>query len=68
MAYRAGWIRARAIQGVERVKRVKCACGWQIEGTEEEVVPAVIEHGEKFHNMRATREEVLATLESAEEA
>ncbi|HEY3057903.1 MAG TPA: DUF1059 domain-containing protein [Chloroflexota bacterium] len=48
------------------MKRVKCACGWEIVGTEDEVVPAVIEHGEKFHNMRATREDVLASLEAAE--
>ncbi len=49
------------------MKRAKCACGWEIEGTVDEVVPAVIEHGETFHNMRATREQVLASLESAED-
>ena len=48
------------------MRTAKCACGWQITGPQEEVVPAVIEHGEKFHNMRATPEQVIATLESAE--
>ena len=47
------------------LKRLRCACGWQIVGPEDEVVPAVIEHGEQLHNMRATREEVLARLEPA---
>jgi len=48
------------------MKTAKCACGWAITGSLEEVVPAVIEHGEKFHNMKATREEVLASLGAAE--
>jgi predicted small metal-binding protein len=48
------------------LKRAQCACGWEVSGTEEEVVPAVIEHGERLHNMRATREQVLAQLASAE--
>jgi predicted small metal-binding protein len=48
------------------MKTAKCACGWQITGPQDEVVPAVIEHGEKFHNMRATPEEVQAMLQTAE--
>ena len=48
------------------MKRLQCACGWEITGQEDEVVQAVIEHGEKMHNMRATREEVLARLETVE--
>jgi predicted small metal-binding protein len=48
------------------MKRLSCACGWEVTGPEEEVIAAVIEHGEKLHNMRATREEVLARLETVE--
>jgi predicted small metal-binding protein len=48
------------------MKTLRCACGWEITGPQDEVVEAVIEHGEKLHNMLATREEVLARLESAE--
>jgi uncharacterized protein DUF1059 len=40
--------------------RVRCACGWEVVGTEEEVVPATQEHGRRVHNMAATREQVLA--------
>jgi predicted small metal-binding protein len=39
-----------------------CACGWQVEGTEDEVVDATIEHGRRIHNMDATREQVVASL------
>jgi predicted small metal-binding protein len=48
------------------MKRAQCACGWEVTGTEAEVVPAVMEHGERLHNMRATREQVLAQLETVE--
>jgi predicted small metal-binding protein len=40
--------------------RVRCACGWEVVGVEDEVVPATQEHGRRIHNMAATREEVLA--------
>lgn len=43
--------------------RVGCACGWEVIGSEAEVVPAVLEHGERVHNMSGTREAVLATAE-----
>ena len=48
------------------MKKLRCACGWEVSGPEDEVVAAVIEHGEKLHNMQATREEVLARLEPVE--
>ena len=50
---------------MSELKMLRCECGWQIVGSEEEVVPAVIEHGQKLHNMQATREQVLARLEPA---
>jgi predicted small metal-binding protein len=43
--------------------RVGCACGWEVVGTEAEVVPAVLEHGERVHNMSGTPEQVLANAE-----
>lgn len=39
---------------------VRCACGWETRGTEDEVVAATAAHGELRHNMRATREQILA--------
>jgi len=43
--------------------RVGCACGWEVVGSEAEVVPAVLDHGERVHNMSGTREDVLANAE-----
>lgn len=40
--------------------RVRCTCGWETTGTEDDVVTATAEHGERIHNMRATRDEILA--------
>jgi hypothetical protein len=45
--------------------RVRCVCGWEVVGTEDEVVPATQEHGRRTHNMSATREEVLAMASGA---
>jgi predicted small metal-binding protein len=39
---------------------VRCVCGWETTGPEEEVVVATIDHGRRVHNMTATRDEVLA--------
>ena len=42
-----------------------CACGWEITGSEDEVVDATIDHGRRIHNMEATREQVLVALHEA---
>jgi predicted small metal-binding protein len=42
-----------------------CACGWQVRGSEDEVVEATIDHGRRIHNMEATREQVIAALHGA---
>jgi predicted small metal-binding protein len=47
---------------VERL-RVGCVCGWEVVGSAEVIVPAVLEHGEKIHNMSGTPEQVLANAE-----
>lgn len=44
---------------------VRCVCGWETAGPEEEVIVATIEHGRRLHNMAATREEVLAMAVAA---
>jgi predicted small metal-binding protein len=44
----------------------RCACGWEISGSEDEVVDATIDHGRRIHNMKATREQVLAVLRAGE--
>ena len=43
----------------------RCACGWEVHGSEAEVVDATIDHGRRIHNMEATREEVLVALHEA---
>lgn len=49
----------------EETLTVRCACGWEITGSAAEVVPTVIEHGERIHNMTATPEQVLASASAA---
>jgi predicted small metal-binding protein len=48
---------------VSQQLRVGCACGWEVVGTADVVVPAVLDHGEQVHNMKGTREDVLANAE-----
>jgi predicted small metal-binding protein len=43
----------------------RCACGWEIRGTEDTVVAATIDHGRRIHNMEASREQVLAALRAS---
>jgi predicted small metal-binding protein len=43
----------------DEILTVHCACGWEISGTEAEIVPATVAHGRQLHNMKATREQVL---------
>ncbi len=44
-----------------RLLRVRCACGWETTGSERDVLAAAEEHGLRVHNMRATRDEIMAT-------
>jgi predicted small metal-binding protein len=39
---------------------VRCACGWETTGVENDVIVATTEHGRRVHNMTPTRDEVLA--------
>ncbi len=40
-------------------RRLVCACGWEIRGSEAEVIAGTQEHARRLHNMTASREEVL---------
>ena len=40
----------------------RCACGWEVTGSEDVVVDATIDHGRRIHNMEATRAQVHAAL------
>jgi len=39
---------------------VRCVCGWETSGAPDDVVAATSEHGQRIHNMAATREQILA--------
>ncbi len=47
---------------------VRCACGWQTKGTEDEVVAETQEHGRRLHNMLPSRSDVLAMVATADDA
>jgi predicted small metal-binding protein len=47
------------------VKVVKCPCGFEARGTEDELVPIVIKHGRDVHNMEVTREQAIAQMQPA---
>jgi predicted small metal-binding protein len=49
------------------VLRVRCACGWEASGDEDELVKATQEHGRRMHNMVATRDEVLSMVMAADD-
>lgn len=40
--------------------RIACACGWEVAGTETEVVDATIDHGKALHNMEVSRDQAMA--------
>ena len=44
---------------------VRCECGFEVRGTEDELVPVVQQHGRDAHNMQVTREQVLAMAQPA---
>ena len=43
--------------------RVRCVCGWETIASLEAAVAAAIDHGQRVHNMTATRDAVLAGAE-----
>lgn len=45
---------------------VRCECGWETVGTEDEVVTATQAHGVEVHNMQASRADVMAMSSTVE--
>lgn len=45
--------------------KVSCECGFVTRGSEDEVVEAMQDHAINAHNMKATREQILARAERA---
>ncbi len=43
-----------------RMLVVRCECGFEVRGTADEVVAGIEDHALNKHNMRTTREQVLA--------
>jgi len=50
------------VDGVGRQKEllVRCECGIEFRGTADQIVPALQKHAGESHNMKVTREQVLA--------
>jgi predicted small metal-binding protein len=46
----------------------RCACGWEVTGSEDDVVDATIDHGQRIHNMVATRDQVVTALRASSPA
>jgi predicted small metal-binding protein len=44
----------------DKMITVRCVCGWETTGPEDDVIVATTEHGRQLHNMAPTRDEVLA--------
>lgn len=44
---------------------VRCDCGFEARGAEDELVRAVQKHGQEAHNMQVTREQALAMASPA---
>ena len=49
----------------QQVLVVRCECGFEARGSEDELVPAMQRHGKDVHNMDATREQVLERAQPA---
>lgn len=48
---------------MQETLRTRCVCGWEVTGSEDEVVEATLDHGQRVHNMAGTREQVLERAE-----
>jgi predicted small metal-binding protein len=49
--------------GPENELVVRCECGFETRGTADQIVPALQKHAGESHNMKVTREQVLARAE-----
>ena len=46
----------------------RCACGWEVTGSEDQVVDATIDHGRRIHNMETTRDQVVMAVRASSPA
>jgi predicted small metal-binding protein len=51
-------------QGARPTVSLRCACGWEARGAEDEVITATRDHGRRVHNMEATDAQIIAMIES----
>jgi predicted small metal-binding protein len=47
---------------MDESRMLRCACGWEVRGTLDELEIAAQEHGRRLHNMEPTRGQVLAMV------
>ena len=52
-------------QPTEQQLVVRCECRFEVRGSEDEIVPALQKHAGESHNMKVTREQVLARAHPA---
>jgi len=52
----------RIVSGVEPKNQlvVRCECGFETRGTADQIVPVLQKHAGESHNMKVTRDQVLA--------
>jgi predicted small metal-binding protein len=48
------------------LKQVTCECGWSANGTEDELVSQIQNHGREVHGLEVTREQAVAQMQPAE--
>jgi predicted small metal-binding protein len=56
-------LRAVSTGGSAKELVVRCECGFETRGTAAQIVPALQKHAGESHNMKVTREQVLARAE-----
>jgi predicted small metal-binding protein len=53
-------LRIVSATGAKKELVVRCECGFETRGTEDQIVPALQKHAGESHNMKVTRDQVLA--------
>jgi hypothetical protein len=50
-------------QDPQQTVLLRCACGWEARGTEDDVIAATQDHGRRVHNMEASHAEIMAMID-----
>lgn len=53
----------RVVNEPEKQLVVRCECGFETRGSADQIVPTLQKHAGESHNMKVTREQVLARAE-----